>query len=208
MVAGPRTQDFTQQQTIIVNPARLHLTVEIEGTTARAGPTTVQLEYTQQDSSNSSSEISSSSGSISNTSTTTGDSVEDTSRYQVVIGPQEESDSESNSSINSNSESSEKRTARERLTRKRQKEEFEERAYHERPTFPYLNSISDTDEGEEERIDVENHRACRRQKERDEMRARCMEAAIERERSRENYSRREMESIWEAEKEAVVTSEA
>ena len=35
-----------------------------------------------------------------------------------------------------------------------------------------------------------------------------MEAAIERERSRENYGRREMESIWEAEKQAVVTSEA
>ena len=113
MVAGPRTQDFPQQQTLIVNPARLHLTVEIEGTTTRAGTTQLQLEFTQHNDS-SSSESSSGSNKSSDTSSDTDDSVKDTSRQQVVSVPQEDSDDDE-------SESSDESEADIRPTKKQHK---------------------------------------------------------------------------------------
>ena len=211
VVAGPLTHDFPQQQTLIVNPARLHLTVEIEGTTTRAGPTKVQLDIITN-TNNSSSESSSSSNNSSNNSISTDDFVEDTTRHKVVREPLEDNDSESTSSISSDSDE-DYYDHRVKPTKKKQKAYFDGRARLEQTKFPYCNTPASADESngsdvESDSVDEANHRACRRQREREMTRARCMEAAIERERLRHQYEHRDIATMDEAEYEAEIMREA
>ena len=59
MAAGPRTLEINQQQTLLVNPARLQLSVWYEGTSDRAGSITQvndQSKHTRSGSEDSSSD--------------------------------------------------------------------------------------------------------------------------------------------------------